>query len=68
MRVQTGNQTALPFLQETLVLRWERLEYRFLPMSAYQALVLPRVRFGEPPRTGLQVAQRYRISQMSMGE
>ena len=31
---------ALPFLQETLVLLWERLEYRFLPMGAYEALVL----------------------------
>ena len=51
---------ALPFLQETLVLLWERLEYRFLPMSAYEALVLPRVRYGEPPRTGLQVAMANR--------
>jgi hypothetical protein len=58
----------LPFLQETLVCYGERLEYRFLPMSAYQALVLPRVRFGEPPRIGLQVAQLYPVSQASMGE
>jgi len=51
---------SLPFLQETLVLLWERLEYRFLPMSAYEALVLPRVRYGDPPRTGLQVAMANR--------
>jgi hypothetical protein len=51
---------SLPFLQETLVLLWERLEYRFLPMSAYKALVLPRVRYGQPPRTGLQVAMANR--------
>ena len=51
---------ALPFLQETLVLLWERLEYRFLPMSAYEALVLPRVRYGQPSRTGLQVAMANR--------
>jgi WD40 repeat protein len=51
---------AMPFLQETLVLLWERLEYRFLPMSAYEALVLPRGRYGQPPRTGLQVAMANR--------
>jgi WD40 repeat protein len=51
---------ALPFLQETLVLLWERLAYRFLPMSAYEALVLPRGRYGDPPRTGLQVAMANR--------
>ena len=29
----------LPFVQETLVLLWERLERRFLPLAAYEALV-----------------------------
>ena len=51
---------AMPFLQETLVLLWERLAYRFLPMSAYEALVLPRGTYGDPPRTGLQVAMANR--------
>jgi WD40 repeat protein len=51
---------SLPFVQETLVLLWDRLEYRFLPMSAYEALVMPRSRYGEPPRTGLQVAMANR--------
>jgi cell division protein FtsB len=39
----------LPLLQETLVLLWERLERRFLPLGAYEAL-------GDDARTGLQVA------------
>jgi WD40 repeat protein len=40
---------ALPFVQETLVLLWERLERRFLPLAAYEAM-------GEGDRNGLQVA------------
>lgn len=51
---------SLPFVQETLVLLWDRIEYRFLPMSAYEALVLPRSQYGERPRTGLQVAMANR--------
>jgi hypothetical protein len=46
----------LPFIQETLNLLWEKLERRFLPLRAYEALVLPRAAYGAPPRTGLQVA------------
>jgi WD40 repeat protein len=37
-----GEPGALPFLQETLVLLWEKLEGRVLPYSAYGSLVLPR--------------------------
>jgi len=49
----------LPLVQETLVLLWERLERRFLPMRAYEALVLTRASYAGQPseeRSGLQVA------------
>jgi formylglycine-generating enzyme required for sulfatase activity len=55
-----GEPGALPLIQETLVLLWERLERRFLPLSAYTALVLPRSAYdsamGDSQHTGLQVA------------
>ena len=51
-----GEPGALPLIQETLVLLWERLERRLLPLRAYDALVLPRSAYGHPPRTGFQVA------------
>ncbi len=50
----------LPLVQETLVLLWERVERRFLPLRAYEALVLPRGAYGAPERTGLQVAMARR--------
>jgi WD40 repeat protein/energy-coupling factor transporter ATP-binding protein EcfA2 len=40
---------ALPFVQETLVLLWDRLQRRFLPLAGYEAL-------GDEGRSGLQVA------------
>ncbi len=54
-----GEPGILPLVQETLVLLWERLERRLLPLRAYEALVLPRSAYDPPdapPRTGLQVA------------
>ena len=51
-----GEPGILPLVQETLVLLWEKIERRFLPLRAYTALVLSRQEYGEPPRTGLQVA------------
>jgi hypothetical protein len=55
-----GEPGVLPLLQETLVLLWEKLERRFLPLKAYdELLVLPRPAYGATPtqpRTGLQVA------------
>jgi hypothetical protein len=54
-----GEPGVLPLIQETLVLLWERLERRFLPMRAYDALVLTRDAYGRQSaeeRTGLQVA------------
>src|SRR5262249_33310600 len=54
-----GEPGVLPLIQETLVLLWEHLERRFLPMRAYEALILTRSSYGgqdgdEP--NGLQVA------------
>ena len=37
-----GEPGVLPLVQETLVLLWERLKLRFLPLGAYEALTLPR--------------------------
>lgn len=54
-----GEPGVLPLVQETLVLLWERVERRFLPLRAYEALVLPRGAYGglsKGHRTGLQVA------------
>jgi WD40 repeat protein len=54
-----GEPGVLPLVQETLVLLWERLERRFLPMRAYEALVLTRDSYAGQPsdeRSGLQVA------------
>src|SRR5438132_20426 len=54
-----GEPGVLPLIQETLVLLWERLERRFLPLRAYEALVLTRDAYGAPDGaepTGLQVA------------
>jgi WD40 repeat protein len=54
-----GEPGVLPLVQETLVLLWERVERRFLPLRAYEALVLTRKAYrtsGSVHRTGLQVA------------
>ncbi|HSF29898.1 MAG TPA: TIR domain-containing protein, partial [Candidatus Tectomicrobia bacterium] len=48
-----GEPGALPLVQETLVLLWEQLQRRYLPLSAYDAL-------GDGERTGLQVAMAHR--------
>ena len=61
-----GEPGFLPLIQETLVLLWEQLERRFLPLRAYEALILlPRSayeNFGNNKRTGLQVAIARRAS------
>ena len=60
-----GEPGILPLVQETLVLLWEHVERRYLPLRAYEALILPRRAYGpstrplvagQEPRTGLQVA------------
>jgi WD40 repeat protein len=68
-----GEPGILPLLQETLVLLWERIERRFLPLRAYEALVLPRKAYGNgagEQRTGLQVAiaRRANISLADLDE
>jgi hypothetical protein len=54
-----GEPGALPLVQETLVLMWDRIERRFLPLRAYEALVLPVGAYRTTQaaaRCGLQVA------------
>jgi hypothetical protein len=54
-----GEPGVLPLIQETLVLLWEKLERHYLPLKAYELLLLPRPAYGgtaNQPRTGLQVA------------
>lgn len=46
----------LPFVQETLVLLWEKLERHYLPLRAYEAIILSRRAYGDEHTTGLQVA------------
>ena len=55
-----GEPGILPFVQETLVLLWDKLERRFLPLRAYEALVMPRKAYGQPPLVGLQAAMARR--------
>lgn len=57
-----GEPGMLPFLQETLNLLWEKLERRYLPLKAYEALV--ELAEKEPKQsdkrlTGLQVAMKW---------
>ena len=50
-----GEPGVLPFIQETLVLLWEKLERQFLPLKAYEDLTT-----GRTQQTGLQVAMTRR--------
>jgi WD40 repeat protein len=59
VRDAAGEPGVLPLIQETLVLLWERLERRFLPLRAYEALVVAHQNyrvFGNNQLTALQVA------------
>jgi len=54
-----GEPGILPFLQETMLLLWDHLERRFLPLRAYETLVLPRSAYtaiGGEEVTGLHAA------------
>lgn len=51
-----GEPGVLPFLQETLFLLWDGLERRFLPLKAYEAMVISRASYGNAPVNGMQVA------------
>lgn len=46
----------LPFVQEILVRLWDKLERRFLPLRAYDALVLSYTKYTGEERSGLQAA------------
>lgn len=46
----------LPFVQEILVRLWEKLERRFLPLRAYDALVLSYTKYTGEEHSGLQAA------------
>ena len=37
-----GSPGVLPLVQETLVLLWEKLERRVLPLRSYESLILAR--------------------------
>ncbi len=56
----TGEPGVLPFVQDTLVLLWEQLQRRYLPLAAYEALQRSYGVPGSPTRTGLQAVISYR--------
>ncbi len=51
-----GQPGLLPFVQEVMVRLWEKLERRYLPLRAYEALVLPLAGYSGSERTGIQAA------------
>lgn len=51
-----GEPGLLPFVQEVLVRLWEKLERRYLPLRAYETLVLPLSRYSGSERSGIQAA------------
>lgn len=67
-----GEPGSLPLIQETLHLLWDRVQGRYLPLDAYNALIFSRpVSPGaEPPRSGLHVAIARRADQVlaALGE
>jgi formylglycine-generating enzyme required for sulfatase activity len=49
----------MPFVQETMILLWDKIVRRFLPLSAYEMLVLPRSTYAKRDSkgaTGLEAA------------
>jgi WD40 repeat protein len=57
-----GEPGTLPLVQETLVLLWEHVKRRFMPLSAYEALVLARDEYDQGDVSGLQVAMARRAN------
>jgi hypothetical protein len=57
-----GEPGILPLVQETLVLLWEHVKRRYMPLSAYEALILARAEYDREGLTGLQVAIARRAS------
>lgn len=56
----SGEPGILPLVQETLVLLWEHVKRRFMPLCAYETLVLARDEYSREGLTGLQVAMARR--------
>ncbi len=51
-----GQPGLLPFVQELMVRLWDKLERRYLPLSAYEALVLPLTGYSGSEQSGIQAA------------
>ena len=51
---------SLPFLQETMVLLWQHLQYGLLPLSAYESLISSARQPGGVPHSGIEVAMAER--------
>ena len=56
VRDAAGEPGLMPFIQETMVTLWHRIERRLLTLDGYEALVLPRIGYETAGQTGLQVA------------
>jgi hypothetical protein len=48
-----GQPGLLPFVQEVMVRLWEKLERRYLPLRAYEALVLPLAGYSDNERESI---------------
>lgn len=59
-----GQPGLLPFVQEVLVRLWDKLERRYLPLSAYEALVLPLAGYSGKGRSGIQAAMAQLADEM----
>lgn len=59
-----GQPGLLPFVQEVMVRLWEKLERRYLPLRAYEALVLPLAGYSGSERTGIQAAMAQLADEM----
>lgn len=51
-----GQPGLLPFVQEVMVRLWDKLERRYLPLRAYEALVLPLAGYSGSERSGIVAA------------
>lgn len=59
-----GEPGLLPFVQEVMVRLWEKLERRYLPLRAYEAMVLPLAGYSGHERTGIQAAMAQLADEM----
>ena len=59
-----GQPGLLPFVQEVMVRLWAKLERRYLPLRAYEALVLPLAGYSGSERSGIQAAMAQLADEM----